>query len=238
MLCTDMALCQERAGATYAEPLRCNSWQCEYCAPRRKKRLIAECLSGKPNTFITLTVNPAEYSDRHERARELKRAWTVVRRALARTYGFKKMPFLAVFEATKKGEPHLHIVARVKWIPQKWLSDYMNRLIGAPVVSIERIHNKKKMVNYVAKYIGKDPQRFEGTKRYWKSQNFVIDDQRQKDAVMDAESPFYVMNNTVGKLLNRAGLEGWRVSEHGKGFLIFHGLAGPPGSTSWAWGYR
>jgi hypothetical protein len=91
-----------------------------------------------------------------------------------RVYELTALPFLAVFEQTKLGWPHLHIVCRVPWIDQRWLSAQMDKAIGAPIVDIRRIANLQELAGYVAKYIGKDPHHFEGTKRYWKSKDYDL----------------------------------------------------------------
>lgn len=154
-------------------PLKCRRWSCETCHPARCARLRSEAYRGIPNTFITLTVNPEHFKDHHERARRLKLAWTRVRRKAVKSWGNRKIPFLAVFEETASGEPHLHILARSKWIPQDWLSSEMEAEIGAPVVDIRRIHSRKKAAKYVSKYVGKAPEKFHGTKRYWRSLDYM-----------------------------------------------------------------
>lgn len=154
-------------------PLKCRRWTCPTCHPTRCARLRSEAYRGVPNTFITLTVNPTLYKDHHERARRLKAAWTRVRRKAIKGWDNKNIPFLAVFEETETGEPHLHILARSKWIPQDWLSKELEAEIGAPIVDIRRIHSRKKAARYVAKYVGKAPEKFQGTKRYWRSLDYM-----------------------------------------------------------------
>ena len=154
--------------------LRCKSWGCDECQPRRKKQLIALAKSGKPNTFITLTVNPKTNLDPASRARSLARAWPKVVKAAKRKYGYASIPYLVVFEATKKGEPHLHILCRVKWIDQRWLSDQMRRLINAPICDIRRVRSTDQAAYYISKYIGKEPGHFQGSKRYWRTQDYEL----------------------------------------------------------------
>ena len=174
MLCSELTLVNEIPGEARVMPLLCRCWTCDNCRPMRKARLVAECLEGTPNTFITLTANPKTGNSPEHRARLLVRAWREVRRQTIRKYGYKKLPFMAVFEATKNGEPHLHILARSKWIDQKWLSNTMHFLMDSPIVDIRRIKDPNKMANYVAKYVGKDPHHFKGTKRYWRSLDYLL----------------------------------------------------------------
>lgn len=84
----------------------------------------------------------------------------------------KRIEFLAVFEATKLGWPHLHILCRSKWIDYHWLSDQMRKRLNSPMVNVQRITNPAKAAGYVAKYCGKAPHKFGDCKRYWKSKNY------------------------------------------------------------------
>jgi hypothetical protein len=136
------------------------------------RALKALAASGEPDMFITLTVNPDQGESPEERARMLVEAWRKARRAAIRRYQLDGLPFLAVFEKTKRGEPHLHILARSSYIPQKWLSDFMAAEINSPIVDIRRIKGQKQAVNYVTKYVGKAPFHFDGVKRYWRSQDY------------------------------------------------------------------
>lgn len=173
-----MGYCGERviveSGETVkrAVSLRCRSWQCQECAPLRRKRLIAHAIAGKPDSFLTLTSINRQGRNKHDAAQELAHAWRWLRRKICTTYKIKKLPFLAVFEATQTGWPHLHILLRAKFIPQKWISDRMRERTGAFVISIARIRAPSQVVGYCAKYVGKDPHHFEKTKRYWSSQDY------------------------------------------------------------------
>jgi len=136
--------------------------------------LIALAKSGKPDTFITLTVNPATNLDPARRARALARAWPKIVKRAKKKYGYKSIPYLCVFEATKKGEPHLHILCRLKWIDQRWLSDQMRELINAPIVDIRRVRSTDQAAHYISKYIGKEPGHFKSCKRYWRTQDYEL----------------------------------------------------------------
>ncbi len=157
-----------------AVSLRCRAWTCPLCAESRRKQLVALALSGQPDKFITLTVNPAWGESPYHRARALADAWRTVVRLAKTKYKLKELPYLCVFEACESGEPHLHILARVKWISHKWLRKQMKRLINAPIVEIEQVKNKKKLAYYISKYIGKDPQRFGSCKRYWCTRDYEL----------------------------------------------------------------
>ena len=154
MLCSEASLVNYGNGKVRAVTLRCRAWTCDLCLPWRKGRLTGLAKDGKPNTFITLTVNPASGIDPEARARALVEAWRIVVRHAKVRYGYKSIPYLAVFEATKNGEPHLHILVRVKWIDQKWLSSQMADLIGAPIVDIRRVYSSGHVAVYLMKVFG------------------------------------------------------------------------------------
>lgn len=181
MYCEEWVLVKRQGGVLTAQPLKCKCWSCELCAPMRARQLIRSAFMGRPDMFLTLTVNPARFHDAHERARMLARAWRLLRLRAMRKYKYKSLPFLAVFEKTKAGEPHLHILLRCKWMSQRWLSEQMDALIGAPIVDVRRVDGVKKIAAYVAKYVGKDPTRFVGAKRYWSSQDYELPDPREDE---------------------------------------------------------
>jgi len=181
MLCCEWSLVKDEGNRVLLRPLTCRRWSCDYCFPIRQREVSAQAERGAPNTFITLTVNPREGQEPSERARELAHAWRRCVRAAKRKYRYKTIPFFAVFEATKAGEPHLHILCRVPWLHQKWLSRFMEKEIGAPVVDIRRIRGKRAAAKYVAKYVGKEPHRFEGTKRYWCTRDYEPGHRQEPD---------------------------------------------------------
>jgi len=183
IFCQERALVKELPGHWEAHALFCNSWLCEWCRPRRKAALIKYAQDGAPNTFITLTVNPERGVDPVHRFEMLADAWRAVVRLAKKKHGDGEvrlceeggkpaLPYLAVAEATKAGEPHLHILCRTEWIDQRWLSATMERLTGSPIVDIRRIRHTKAVAFYVSKYVGKAPHRFGTKKRYWATRDY------------------------------------------------------------------
>lgn len=96
----------------------------------------------------------------------------------------KKLHYMAFNEETEAGEPHLHILLRTRYIPQKWISQIMDILMSSPVVWIERIRGAGKCIAYVAKYVTKSPAQFGKHKRYWVSRNYEIVKKEYKDTVI------------------------------------------------------
>lgn len=182
MLCTELSKVKRHGKALIVEPLRCKRWTCETCRPMLQKMLIAKALGGEPTTFITLTIR-ASWGTLTEQAQRLVEAWRMIRQSYARQHHGHKIPFLAVFEAhPSTGRPHLHILCRANYIPQRWLSDRMRSLAGSPVCDIRRVNSTRHAARYLAKYVGKDARKFAGTKRYWRSHDY---DLRPKEARTD-----------------------------------------------------
>lgn len=184
-LCGSWSLVAHTHGGTTAHTLWCRSWICSDCEPFRRAALKAFAQSGAPKTFLTLTVNPTLGVSPAGRAALLVDAFRIlIRRARAK---FSKSPieYFAVFEATKSGEPHLHVLMRAPFIPQKWISSVMKELIGAPIVDIRFIDNVGRAAHYVAKYVGKRPGKFGTLKRYWHSPGYAPGDTcpRDKDEI-------------------------------------------------------
>ncbi len=173
MLCQSHTLVKNEKDRITFYPLRCRCWHCPECHGARTARLIDEAKQGKPNIFITLTSRRRPNWTPDYAARRLASAWRLIRAEYLREHGAHSLPFLCVFEKTKKGWPHLHIVGRCKWLDQKWLSKRMRELTDSPVVDVRRVSGIGKVANYIAKYIAKDPSRFQGTKRYWRSQDYL-----------------------------------------------------------------
>lgn len=171
-LCSEAILVNGHGAEGLIATLRCKRWGCEICAPFNRSRVIKKARQGEPNAFLTLTCNPHRYEAPAEAAVALKHAWVLLRRRIFTRYGVKNLPFLAVFERTKRGYPHLHILMRAPFIAQKWLSDQMRDLIDAPIVDIRVIQDRGRAAKYVTKYVGKSPERFEGCQRWWRSRNY------------------------------------------------------------------
>jgi hypothetical protein len=181
-LCGGWSLEKHTASGSRAITLWCRSWTCTDCAPFRIAALKRAAIKGNPTTFITLTVNPQRGQSPEERAAELSNAARIMFKRARRKFRKASIEYLAVFEATKRGEPHLHIIARAPFIPQRWLSDTMGELIAAPIVDIRKVGSQRGVARYVAKYISKGPKPFATLKRYWCTPGFAPPLKRVDDA--------------------------------------------------------
>lgn len=184
MLCSEMTLVNDGGTEGAYSVMRCKRWSCSNCQPYNRMMVIRAGRRGNPNTFITLTCNPMNYDTPDEAAADMKRAWVLIRRHIKEKYGIINLPFLAVFERTKQGWPHMHILCRASWIDQAWLSDQLRGLTGAYIVDIRRITDQGKAAWYVSKYVGKDPFAFLGCKRWWRSHNYEMEPEEKRPFVM------------------------------------------------------
>ena len=182
-----MTYCREHTAVKFenanriAVSLRCRAWTCEDCVEMRKKQLICQGFAGAPNLFITLTHRYSKLFTPGEAARRLSWAWRLCRLRLMRKHKLKHLPFLAVIEKHKSGWPHIHILARARYIPFAEISAIMKELIDSPRVRIEAIRNRSKMHGYCVKYCSKATEKFETAKRYWQSRDYDIRDPSELD---------------------------------------------------------
>lgn len=182
MLCPRSTAVASGQGYMIAATIFCRSWGCPVCAERRTAQLIAQAISGQATRFITLTSLRRPGLTPFEAAQKLVHAWQVATKRWKRLRPGNACEYLAVFEATKTGWPHLHILWRGPWLSQKWLSKTMDELANSPIVWIERIDDTGKAARYCAKYCGKEPGKFGTCKRYWstKGWNLTPEDEDQK----------------------------------------------------------
>lgn len=219
-LCTDRTLVNEGPSEGEIATLKCKRWSCPNCQPMLRRRVIEKARDGNPTTFMTLTWNANRSETPDEAARVMKTAWVNLRRRIDRKFKIKNIPFIVVFEKTKSGYPHMHMLLRAPFIPQTWLSDQMRDLIDAPVVDIRAIKDRKHAFWYITKYLGKDLASFEGCKRWWRSHNYEI----EKDPPY---RPFLfggrmeVVNINYYTMRDRLNGAGYEIVEESKGWAHF-----------------
>jgi len=174
VLCSELQLVKTGDGFVDILPLPCNRWSCDYCAPRRRAALVHEAAAGEPNKILTLTVSPKVGTSSYERRVMLHDAFKKLVKRIKRRFAWRSLPYMAFIERTAAGEPHLHVLLRCGFIPQRWISEQMSDLICSPVVWIEAIKNTRHAVRYVTKYVGKAPAQFGQLRRYWVSRGWVV----------------------------------------------------------------
>lgn len=168
--------------------------------------------SGQPNLFITLGSNSSAYDTPDEAARALVHAWRMVLQRAKREGLISSIQYLAVFEEFKSGWPHLHILARGPYIPQEWLSERMREYCNAPIVYISACRDRRVASRYVAKYISKGPGRFEGCKRYWRSQGYQTQPTGWEKEKPLHDKPRLFHNRRAESIADSFARTGWQVA--------------------------
>jgi len=200
MLCGQGSLINPGKSAFRAVSLVCNSWKCPGCFPARLRKLKLLLESGDATTFLTLTVDPATGHSPDSRARALMAGFQELIRRMRRTFHISHIPYCWLFEETLRGEPHLHILLRLQYIDQAWISAQMADLTGAPIVWIEYAKGKPNLCKYLAKYLSKGPGRFEGTKRYSCTRDWSLPLEEEHPADPRWTDTWYAHKHTLGDL--------------------------------------
>ncbi len=172
MLCSEAISVNQNSKGGKATILTCKRWSCPICHPVNRRKVIRLGKRGKPEKFMTLTVNPHLFDTPDQAARAMRDAFAKLIRLIRKKNPNRTIEYLRVFEKTKLGWPHLHILMRAPWIGQKWLSETWRELSGAFIVDIRAVDNVEKAVWYVVKYIGKELAKFEGVQRWFRSKNW------------------------------------------------------------------
>lgn len=209
-ICRQYTLVKHHPEYKLVRCLKCRAWNCDFCAPERRAQLMALAASGEPQRFITLTINPRVGDDPESRLRLLARAWRLCVKRLRRLNPNVPLEYLAIVEETKKGEPHLHILARCDYIPQKLLSSIMAELIDSPIVDIRLIRNQGEVIRYVAKYITKAPKQFGRGKRYWSSRGYELEKPPHLQDPLPEGEWFEVIKRPVDLVLWNLACQGFR----------------------------
>lgn len=117
--------------------LRCKSWGCSHCGPRKTKATIARVRQGMrqgPCKFITIT-SPAGES-RDTTYAEFSGRWRRLHERIRRRFG--TIEYVAVVEPQARGAAHVHVVFRGPFIPQRWLSRAAREAGFGSIVDIRR----------------------------------------------------------------------------------------------------
>jgi len=212
-ICTQWSLVKHGQHVSAAKMLYCRSWNCEICRPKRKAQLLARAASGNPTRFVTLTASKAAGSSPRDRLRVLAHAWRTVVKRLHRLHPSTPIEYLCVVEATKAGEPHLHILYRGPYIPQRTLSTWLTALASSPIVDIRAIRSQREVIRYVAKYISKKPAQFGTAKRYWSTYHYAAPFEPKQFDLVEREAPW---------LLSMVPLRVLASEFRDRGYTVYH----------------
>lgn len=135
--------------------LRCRTWGCPVCGPRRARRvkghIIDVAKEHRLNRLMTLTMRVGS-EGRRDPTEYLMSKWNAFRTRLRQRY--PDMVYLWVREYTKRGYPHLHILVN-KYVPFEWLKGAWSQLGAGTFVNIKYV-DMHRVVSYLSKYLKKD----------------------------------------------------------------------------------
>lgn len=136
-----------------AKRIRCDSWFCDYCRPKKIKALTtrtAQLFEGVPTYLITLTTRDRRQS-RQRALIEIEHAFSVlIKRIRRKVQGFI---YVKVIELHKNGLPHLHIIGN-RYLSQRWVKNNWCQIWGAYVCDV-RPCDAGRVAGYVCKYLAK-----------------------------------------------------------------------------------
>ncbi|MBA7544644.1 hypothetical protein ES705_37005 [subsurface metagenome] len=134
-------------------PMPCKSWDCPRCGPRKRAAWIERLTAGKPEREITLTCPAGKFASPHLAAQAMKVAWRKLVARIRMQWG--PLEYALVFELTKNGTPHMHILSRGGYIAQKWISAQWDALGIGPIVYIQSVKGAKLHSAHACKYLAK-----------------------------------------------------------------------------------
>ena len=170
--CARWTVSQQREDGELVVPLRCKCWGCPDCH-HINRRLLLRRLKETPVThLITLTCSRRAFSDPYQAFRHLSAAVPNLVKRIRRQFPAATFQYLLVWESTRAGWPHAHLLARTSYLPQRALSRHWRDLTGAPVVDIRRVTDARGATSYVAKYLTKTLSAPVGLKRLRSSRQF------------------------------------------------------------------
>lgn len=135
-------------------PLTCKRWLCPHCAPGVARRWIARISAVPIDRFLTLTVDQSRYASPQDAYNAIVENWPKLIRKLRKEKG--PLEWLLVFEAHKKGWPHVHVATHGAYIPIRFLRYWWNRMIGGTHHRISKVHDARGCARYIAKYMSKN----------------------------------------------------------------------------------
>lgn len=143
-----------------------------------RNRLVHLVEQAPPDRMLTLTIDPSKYENPYHAARRM--AWGLGRLVAQMRRWATSQPteYLAVWERTKAGWPHLHVLLRGPFIPQHLVSRWWNSLTQSPIVYFTHLAGARTAARYVAKYLTKDPDPFSNGRALRASRHFLVEPMR------------------------------------------------------------
>lgn len=144
--------------------VRCNTCRDRFCTPcaATRARTVAHAIIGllgdQPARFITLTIrsNDAPLTEQIDRLyrsfRRLRKTTLWVRHCYAAAATLE----VTRNKTTQRWHPHLHVLAKGKYIPHADLkAEWLRITKDSPIVDIRLVKHREKAIRYLSKYVTK-----------------------------------------------------------------------------------
>lgn len=153
MTCGQFSLLGAKGDQAAAYFLRCKSWRCKRCGPRKVRRTIGLIQAGMAAGFIRFaTFTAPGDEDTDASFREATRRWKRLRLRIERRWG--KFEYFIVVEPQKRGHAHLHVLIRgPRFLPQRQLARMAAECGFGRVADIRQ--GQTYLPGYLAKYLTK-----------------------------------------------------------------------------------
>lgn len=153
-------------------PIRCHSWECPACAKTNRRKLLRRLRYASPNLFATLTTSERTAKTPEEAFTRANAAVPVLLKRWRRRFPAQPLEYFLVWELTKRGWPHAHILLRAPRVAKRWLSRQWLELTGCYIVDIQVVGSNERAATYLAKYLSKAPAVPAGHRRWRRSAGF------------------------------------------------------------------
>lgn len=163
--------------------------------------------------MMTLTTRFRKGINPADEAKLQSKGLAELKRRIIRVFKVEKIEWIAVREVHKTGWPHLHVLMRLRFIPQRWLSSQWLSITKSSRVFVQRLKSQKQAASYVSKYIGKAPAQLGTSKRYWKTRAYDLRTKLIDKAPMDDDEYWRIDERTFYKWQHDQINEGWRLIE-------------------------
>lgn len=210
------------ADEIYAVPAPCNRWDCPACGAYKRRTLYQRLKSHKGQRFMTLTCNPAAYTTPHAAYEAMSTAFSSLVKRIRRRYPARRFEYVLVWEQTKAGWPHLHVLLMGPWIEQRWLSRAWHQLVGAPIVDIRYVRQGVKTASYLSKYLTKALSAPRGFHRWRKSFAYFPTEKPESQSASSSAFSWRYMPTTSSAIENNLIPSHWHKATHYDGLITAH----------------
>lgn len=156
-----------------------------------KRRLLRRLRQSSPNLFITLTTSTRTAPTPEEAFHRASHAFADLIRIWRRRFPGQPVEYFLVWERTKAGWPHAHVLLKAPLVSKHWLSTIWRQQSGSYIVDLQPVSSLAHAAGYLAKYLAKDPQTPPGCRRWRRSAAFFVVDKDNRPRILPAGTTWH-----------------------------------------------